>query len=59
MNLDKERLLEWLKIKFKEQEACRDNLPIEHQYWEFHEGASDYLMVVIKAIEEGSFDLKG
>lgn len=58
MNLDKAKLLEWLKIKHQQQEACRDKLPIDHQYWEFHEGAADYLMVVIKEVERGGFDLK-
>lgn len=57
MKLDKEQLLVWLREQFKNQEANRDRLEIGHQYWEYHEGASDYLEVVIKQIESGKFDV--
>lgn len=57
-NVNKERLLTWLKEQLKEQENARDRLEVDHVYWEFHEGASVHLNVVIKEIEKGSFDMK-
>lgn len=54
--LEKQAVLEWLKEQQKRQEEKRDRLEIDHPYWEYHEGASDYLSLAVEEFESGAFD---
>ena len=54
--VSKKALLEWLKEQQKQQEEKRDRLEIDHPYWEYHEGASDYLSLSVEKIQSGAFD---
>lgn len=54
--LKKQAVLEWLKEQQKRQEEKRDRLEIDHPYWEYHEGASDYLSLAVEEFESGAFD---
>ncbi len=54
--LSKKAVLEWLKEKQKKQEEYRDRLEIGHPYWEYHEGAYDYLSLAVEEFESGAFD---
>lgn len=54
--LKKQAALEWLKEQQKRQEEKRDRLEIDHPYWEYHEGASDYLSLAVEEFESGAFD---
>lgn len=54
--LKKQAVLEWLKEQQKRQEEKRDRLEIDHPYWEYHNGASDYLSLVVEKLESGAFD---
>lgn len=54
--LSKKAVLEWLKEQQKQQEEKRDRLEIDHPYWEYHEGASDYLRLAVEKFESSAFD---
>ena len=54
--LSKKAVLEWLKEQQKRQEEKRDRLEIDHPYWEYHEGAADYLSLAVEEFESGAFD---
>jgi hypothetical protein len=54
--VSKKAVLEWLKEQQKHQEENRDRVEIDHPYWEYHEGASDYLSLAVEKIESGAFD---
>lgn len=56
MYLKKQAVLEWLTEQQKQQEEKRDRLEIDHPYWEYHEGASDYLSLSVEKIQSGAFD---
>jgi hypothetical protein len=55
--VSKKAVLEWLKEQQKKQEENRDRLEIDHPYWEYHEGASNYLSLAVEKFESGAFDV--